>query len=221
MKKIPTLFERDPAKRYQVVPRLTLNCEWVLRGDGFTTIKLDGVNVKVEAGGRLLRRLRPATGASEAAYVPFLEEDSDYPQVKEAYANAVKTSYTNSLREGIYEVYGPKIEGNHQQVTEHMMIRIAPVDSQLMISTLTAGIKRGVGVAVETFFDSVKACLIDSPDIEGIVFHQESGGVPIAMAKIKRKDFGLAWPVQAGTKEGTDAGVGGAIVPVVAEVVGV
>ena len=44
MKKIPTLFERVYAnhKVVAITENVTPGCEWVLRGEGIATVKIDG-----------------------------------------------------------------------------------------------------------------------------------------------------------------------------------
>ena len=71
MRKMPTLFVRDEARRGRpVTPVFKPECLWVGRGEGVATRKLDGMNVKVVAG-VLYRRRKPAEGAyDEAANVP-------------------------------------------------------------------------------------------------------------------------------------------------------
>lgn len=194
MIKIPTLFVRDPAKQFRVIPQLTLGCDWVLEGLGFPTVKIDGQTIKV-LNGEIYRKLRPADGTHEAAYVKVLEGDQEYPYLKEAFEACRARAATQHVPDGIYEAFGPKIAGNHHGCETHNMIRIAPVSS-LLLSNIAdgAGIVRGPGVTVERLFDSIQKALEDSPDIEGIVWHREERATLIAAAKIKRKDFGLPWP---------------------------
>lgn len=42
MKKIPTVFQRDPEDMRRVLPEVTPGCEWVLAGEGVATRKYDG-----------------------------------------------------------------------------------------------------------------------------------------------------------------------------------
>lgn len=44
MKKIPTVFVRDPDDRKHVLPQVTPGCEWVLAGEGRATRKFDRLN---------------------------------------------------------------------------------------------------------------------------------------------------------------------------------
>ena len=49
MRKIPTLFRRNN-QTHQVDPAITPGCEWVLRGEGRATRKVDGTGVLLRAG---------------------------------------------------------------------------------------------------------------------------------------------------------------------------
>jgi hypothetical protein len=42
MRKIPTLFVRDPDDRRHVTEQITPGCEWVTAGEGTATRKYDG-----------------------------------------------------------------------------------------------------------------------------------------------------------------------------------
>ncbi|WP_089155535.1 hypothetical protein [Micromonospora sp. NBS 11-29] len=42
MRKIPTLFRRDPEDRRRVLPEVDPECRWVLDGEGVATRKYDG-----------------------------------------------------------------------------------------------------------------------------------------------------------------------------------
>lgn len=55
MKKIPTVFERDPQDRSRVVDRWAPGTEWVREGYGVATLKFDGASCMV-LGHRLYKR---------------------------------------------------------------------------------------------------------------------------------------------------------------------
>ena len=52
MKKIPSLFQRDPNDRQRVTLNVTPGCEWVLAGLGIPTRKWNGTCVRFDATGR-------------------------------------------------------------------------------------------------------------------------------------------------------------------------
>jgi len=185
VRKTPTLFQRSSSDRRLVTPSVTPGCEWVLEGEGVATAKWDGTAVLIdERGGAWKRRdvkadqtappgfvaatdPDPVTGRV-FGWVPMDPTDPGDQWLREAYALA-------PYEPGSYELIGPKVQGNPHGVDRH----------QLM--------KHG-GVALPDApgnFEALRAYLSDLP-YEGIVFHHEDGRA----AKIKRRDFGLPWPVK-------------------------
>lgn len=76
-----------------------------------------------------------------------------------------------------YELCGPKINGNPERLETHRFIRHG---TELSTPPRT--------------FEGLREHLTTlSPPIEGIVFAHPDG----RFAKIRRKDFGLAWPVKS------------------------
>jgi hypothetical protein len=195
MGNIPTLFKRS-AVDHRVMAILEPGCEWVLRGDGLMTIKVDGLNAKVKVGPDLKPTIwRRFKHQEEYIYIQCKEDNpSDEPFI-EAMNNFKPRGMSD---EGIYEVFGPKINGNPHDIDRHWMVKIAPADGCLLVSKHNhPEIKRGPTVSVEEFYESVQKELAASPTIEGLVFVLEDPPMhPVKWAKIKRKDFGLPWPVQ-------------------------
>lgn len=176
MKKIPTMFIRDETKPGRpVADQIKPECEWVLRGEGLATIKMDGTNVKIE-NGILYKRQKPKEGEyDEASYVQVEPSDLSNKYILEAFDDLI------AKKDGIYEAVGPKIQGNPQNLPTHELYRVVPVEQELELKLFKP-----------TSFSDIKQFLEDSR-IEGVVFHHPDG----RMAKIKRRDFGLPWPVKA------------------------
>lgn len=179
MRKIPTMFVRDEAaKGHPVTAQVKPECQWVLDGEGIATIKVDGTNVKIKAG-QLLKRQKPAErDYDDAAYVPC---DRSNPADKWAYEAFDALAHRD---DAIYELIGPKVQGNPQKVRSHQLIRVVPPLPTLIIAALGADYKDQI---VRTF-DGLRA-YFQSHEVEGLVFHHPDG----RLAKIKRRDFGLAW----------------------------
>ena len=78
------------------------------------------------------------------------------------------------LPDGTYELVGPKVNGNAERFDEHRLLRHGA---------------SAIGDVRRTF-DDLRAFLGQTP-IEGLVFAHEDGRT----AKIRRADFGFAWPV--------------------------
>jgi hypothetical protein len=174
MEKIPTMYPRDEAKKgHPVMPGVKPECAWVEAGEGIPTRKLDGTNVKIEAG-VLFKRQKPKNGQpyDEAAYVAVSRHDPGDKYILEAF-----DALPGKL-DGIYEAVGPKIQGNPEGYRNHTLVRVVPPDPGLT--------EKG---EVPRTFEGLRAYL-ESEIIEGIVFHHPDG----RFAKIKRRDFGLPWP---------------------------
>lgn len=173
MQKIPTMYPRDEAKKgHPVMPGVKLECAWVEAGEGVATRKFDGTNVKIE-GGKLFKRQKPKTGDyDEAAYVEAKRDDPSDKYIFEGF------DCHPEKKDGIYEAVGPKIQGNPEAIPSHMIVPVAPFHKSLEL------------IVTDRTFDGLKNYL-ERNRIEGIVFHHPDG----RFAKIKRRDFGLPWPV--------------------------
>lgn len=185
MIKIPTMFVRDESKRGRpVLDQVKPECQWVLDGEGVATEKRDGTNVKIE-NGQLFKRQKPKERDYDmASYVPC---DRANPSDKWAWEGFDALGHAGGgmhsdvpPEDGIYELVGPEIQCNPDGFEEHTLIRVVPP-----VDTLTA--KGPMGRT----FDGLLVYLTVHP-IEGLVFHHPDG----RMAKIKRRDFGLPWPVK-------------------------
>lgn len=186
VKKIPTLFVRDPDDRKHVLPEVTPGCEWVLAGEGQATRKYDGTCVRV-AGDSMWARREVKPGKSQPdGFVPVDHDETtgktvgwvpvdynpEYDRHWEAWANA---GGDFSLDDGTYELVGPKVNGNPEGAAGHHLIRHGDDvldDAPKSNST------------VEAFFEAMKLYLL-AADMEGVVWHHPDG----RMAKLKKRDF--------------------------------
>lgn len=172
MQKIPTLFVRDESKPgHPVMDEWKPECLWVRDGEGVPTVKIDGTNVKVEHG-QLFKRQKPKErDYDEASYVPCDRANPADRWAWEAFDEAPPS-------DGIYELVGPKIQGNPHGHNVHGLVPVVPFGATLRLP-----------VDIERTYDALKRFLTANT-IEGLVFHHQDG----RMAKIKRRDFGLKWP---------------------------
>lgn len=202
MQKIPILFVRDPDS-HQLIPKLTLGCEWVIKDKCLMTIKIDGVCVRVTLNGDkwgIEKRM------SADAYMKTNEDDPMDALLWKAF----KAQEVKSI--GIYEVYGEGIKGNNHRITGTHMIKVVPVDYTLVISRTE--FPRDKWITAEDLFNSLKKELQDSPEIEGFVFHLEGDGMALkAAAKIRKKDFGIPWPAPTEIIKLTDKDIPAVKVP--------
>lgn len=201
MKKIPSVFVRDwSGDRSRLLPQVAPGCDWVLEGAGWATRKWDGSACLIQDG-RLWKRFDAKRGRipptdflpaqaqpdSETGHWPGWVPVGDRPEDR-WHQEAWKNSDGPALEEGTYELLGPKVQNNPEQLAEHQLIR----HGAEIFDDLMTGAPRT--------FESLRDWLAAQP-IEGIVFygmvscrHPWIGG---DMAKLKRRDFGLPWPVPA------------------------
>lgn len=181
MKKIVSLFQRnydgDRLVRNEVVP----GAEWVLDGEGVATRKWDGTCCKVEDG-KLYKRYDAKKGKQPPyGFVPAQDPDpvsGHWPGWLEV-GNGNEDKWFREaaggnpdkvdLPDGTYELVGPKVQGNPERSSEHVLI---PHGKDELDAPRT--------------FDELKEWFIGR-EIEGVVWHRGNGD----MVKIKKKDFGL------------------------------
>lgn len=177
MKKIVSLFKRNYDGDRLVVDEVVPDAEWVVKGEGVATQKFDGTCCLVKDG-RLYRRFDCVQGRTPPAGFMAAQEpdpvtghwpgwvlvDDGHENVWHREALAV----SGALEDGTYELCGPKIQGNPEGLTAHVLIPHGKV--------LLPDAPRD--------FAGLKAWL-EPRSIEGIVWHHPDG----RMVKIKRRDF--------------------------------
>lgn len=191
MKKIPTLFERTFDENHKltgITDTVTEGMEWVLEGEGRATIKWDGAACAIIQG-KLYKRYdakdgkKPPKGAIPCQAEPdpvtghwphWLAVDANKSEDR-WYAAAFWHTLDNgeALTDGTYEAVGRHFNGNPYG---YALDRLIPHGAHK--------------VMVERSFEGIRRFLTEN-DVEGLVFWRE--GEP--MCKIKRRDFGLAWPI--------------------------
>lgn len=184
MKKILTLFKRDPDDMRRVLPEVTPGCEWVLAGEGVATRKYDGTCVMFDGDYWWARReVKPGkTPPSE-----WVEADHDEttgkrvgwePMINSPFAKFFAEAEQNVRRAGFtftvgtYELIGPKINGNPEGESTHWLV-FHGADPHPEPLDLT--------------FNGLRDRLLElaAAGIEGIVWHHQDG----RMAKLKGRDF--------------------------------
>ena len=200
MIKIPCLFERDFAnkRRPVLLTTVTDGCDWALTDIGIATRKRDGTACMVKAG-KLFKRfdVRTSRGASVpvgaipciaapdpvTGHWPHWVEVGSEPESKwhrEAWTGLRASDGSRYrpamvLRDGTYELCGPKFGANPEKLVEHVFF--------LHGAEILDRVPRD--------WEGLRAYLSEKP-IEGIVFHHRTTG---AMCKIRRDDYGLEWPI--------------------------
>jgi hypothetical protein len=192
MKKIPTLFKRNPEDMRHVLAEVTPGCEWVLAGEGVATRKYDGTCVMLDEDGQWWARREVKVGKPVPPnYVP---EETDLntgktvgwePIAQSGFRGAWSEAMAVRPTEpGTYELCGPKVNGNPEGFTLHRLIRHADAE--------TIGI--GSDFTLANLSEFVRT-MRDEFGWEGVVWHHPDG----RMAKLKARDF------PAGAADGSEA----------------
>ena len=202
MKKIPRLFKREHEYTKLVINEVIPASQWVINGEGVATEKIDGTACLIQNGNLYRRYTRRITRIARRRGPPYTMEDykpappswqgcEDTPDMhtghwpgwipvddneaqdrwhREAFNHLINQG---SINDGTYELVGPKVQGNPYGFHDHKLF---------LHGTTKHDCPRT--------YDLLKSWLASMP-IEGIVWHHPDG----RMAKIKRKDFGLPWPL--------------------------
>lgn len=197
MRKMPCLFVREFVNNRiaNITEVVTPGCEWVLAGEGSAYIKRDGTACAV-INGVLHRRYdakrgkTPPDGAVPCDPAPdpvtghwphWLPVHDGDPQAKwhmAAWLNAwVTPPDMCPFPDGTYELCGPHFQANPERLDVDTFIKHDSEPVTELIADRTFNHLR-------TFVSAVHR--------EGLVFHHPDG----RMAKIRRADFGFAWPIK-------------------------
>ena len=191
MRKIPTLFKRDPDDMKRVLPEVHPDCQWVLDGEGVATRKYDGTCVMLDDSGQwwARREVKPgktpppnyrpeqhdeATGKAvgwepieQSPFVKAFRRALLEGEVDEDTGDGVPREFAP----GTYELCGPKVQGNPERYPAHRLVRHADAERYPALN-MPLGI------------DELRTALRSIP-WEGIVWHHPDG----RMAKLKARDF--------------------------------
>ncbi len=183
MKKIISLFQRNHDGDRLVRDEVTPGAEWVLAGEGLATVKYDGTACIIRYGELFRRYDRKSGRAAPDGWEPCeLVPDPNtghwpgwVPVGDGPEDQYHREALFNTLPDGPYELCGPKVQGNPHRLTYHILRPHG--HACLPIAALN--------------YDAIREHLRHA-HIEGIVWHHADG----RMVKIKRRDFGLEWPVE-------------------------
>ena len=182
MKKLSTLYKKDPNDLGRVINKINPENEWVIQGGGVPTRKFDGTATAI-IDGELYKRYDVKKGKQVPLNaIPCQEAD----KITGHHPHWVKCERNNpadkwhfiafdnlqNKEDGTYELCGENIQGNPECF-----------EGQILI-------KHGIEILPITdfSFEGLKNYL-NNPDIdiEGIVFHHKDG----RMCKIRKSDFGI------------------------------
>lgn len=186
MKKIPSLFKRNYDGDRLVCDELVEGCEWVANGEGRATVKWDGTACMVREGILYKRYDRKAKRGklkdAPAGWLPCEDAPNEHTGHWPGWVPVGAGPEDRWHREpghpgddGTYELVGPKVQGNPYNLARHELWPHGAADAR--------GCPRD--------FDGIRGWLAEHSH-EGVVWHHPDG----RMCKIKRRDFGLPWPVE-------------------------
>jgi len=185
MKKISTLFKKDPQDLGRVINEVNPENEWVFT-EGIPTRKYDGTATAI-IDGELYKRYDVKKGRQVPdGAIPCQEADlitGHHPHWLKCSHDKNEDKYFfegfNSLAElgkvedGTYELIGEKVQGNPEKIEGHHLVRHGEYRLSLE----------------DDSFEYLKEYLSNPEnDIEGIVFHHITDG---RMCKLRKSDFGV------------------------------
>lgn len=183
MKKISTLYKKNPNDLSKVINEINPKNKWVLEGFGIPTRKFDGTATAI-FDGELYKRYDVKKGKQAPANaIPCQEPDEitgNCPHWIKCERNNPADKWhflafdeLENKENGTYELCGEKLQGNPEKIQGHKLI------------------KHGCEfLSINDFsFESLKNYLSNPElDIEGIVFYHKITG---EMCKIRKCDFGI------------------------------
>jgi hypothetical protein len=181
MKKISTLFKKDPNDLGRVINEINPENEWVFT-DGIPTRKFDGTATAI-INGELYKRYDVKKGRQVPdGAIPCQEADlitGHHPHWLKCERSKNEDKYffegfdnLDNKKDGTYELIGEKVQGNPEKIKGHMLVRHGVVKLSLE----------------DDSFEYLKQYL-EQADIEGIVFHHKSDD---RMCKLRKSDFGIS-----------------------------
>lgn len=189
MKKISTLYKKDPSDLGRIINEINPENQWVFEGEAIATRKFDGTSTAI-INGELYKRYDVKKGRQipEGA-IPCQEADmitGHHPhwlicdvnkQEDKYFFEGLQQTLVNMslpvLPNGTYELVGEKVQSNPERITGHLLV------------------KHGIEVIdlLSLDFEYLKEYLSNPDnDIEGIVFHHKSDN---RMCKLRKSDFGI------------------------------
>ncbi len=181
MKKISTLFKKDPKDLGKVINEIKPENKWVFDGEGIATRKFDGTACAI-INGEIYKRYDVKRGRTiPDGAIPCQEADTisgHHPHWLKCDRSKNEDKYffegfdtLENKEDGTYELIGEKVQGNPEKIEGHKLI------------------KHGIEILDLPSLDfySLKDYLSNqSNDIEGIVFHHKKDG---RMCKLRKSDF--------------------------------
>lgn len=181
MKKLSTLYKKDPNDLGRVINEVSPENEWVFKS-GIPTRKFDGTSCAI-IDGALYKRFNLKKGRALPLNAIACQEPDEktghYPHWVKCERDDPSNKWhflafdgLEHKENGTYELCGKKVQGNPEKIEGHKLIKHG-----MEILNLT-----------DFSFESLRAFL-EVADVEGIVFHHTEDS---RMCKIRKSDFGIS-----------------------------
>jgi hypothetical protein len=182
MRKITTLFKKDPTNLGRVIDEIHPDNTWVTTNGVLATRKYDGTACAI-IDGELYKRFDLKKGRTlPPNAIPCQEPDEvtgHHPHWVKCERDDPSNKYhfeafdrLDNPDDGTYELCGERIQGNPENIAGHELIPHG--HDVISFDTVMT-------------FDIIRAYL-EANDIEGIVFYEHDGD---RMCKIRKSDFGI------------------------------
>jgi len=187
MKKISTIYKKNPENLNLVINELNPENKWVIDGFGVPTRKFDGSAAAIINGVLYKRCDVKGDNPIPNGAIPCQEKDSitgHHPHWLKCSKDKPEDKYffqafedLEARNDGTYELCGEKINNNREKIVGHKLILHG---CEVLWDVLPAS---------EISFEGLKKFLSNPDvDIEGIVFYHMQDQ---RMCKIKKRDFGV------------------------------
>lgn len=186
MNKMPTIYLRDEENRRYVTNQVNPDAAWVFAGEGVPSRKYDGTCVRFAGYGQWYARREVKPGKLAPPNFRLISHDEVTgktmgwePIEQSAFAQIFAGVVGNRplyVPGQTYELVGPKINGNPEKLTHHILIAhgYMSLPDATELESLTP-----------ITYPRIEAWLNAHTHWEGIVFRHADG----RMAKIKGRDF--------------------------------
>lgn len=179
MKKLKTLFKKDPNNLGKVINEINPSNNWVFTDQAIATRKFDGTSCAI-INGDLFKRFDLKPGRQLPENTIACQDADSVTGHHPHWVKCERSDKSNKWHfegfdkleiksEGTFELCGPKVQGNPENLERHELIKHGA--EKLEIKELS--------------FEGIKRFLTEN-DIEGIVFHHKSSEM---MCKVRKKDF--------------------------------
>ncbi len=179
---VKPLFKRNAEGL--AIPELSdPSLSWVINGNGWASYKLEGILCRVF---KVNNEFFCRKWDKDKKRFEIFDPKTHYGLNK-----AWEDLEEGDLSEGYFVAYGKDIKGNPHGCTRNEMIRVALVDSRLLIPH-GAGLRPFHVKSIQGLFDIFKAELsAPETDCSGIVFHKEESSKLADCCQVTREEFGL------------------------------